>query len=112
MAFVPGGRFVVTGAAGKAAMLWDQASGRRLRTFGSLPRPASLLPVSTGSDAESLRALAVSKDGRLLATEAGSVVVVWDVATGQRLRVLDGRPEPPRVDPKHPLRVAVGDPLT
>ncbi|GAA3474734.1 WD40 repeat domain-containing protein [Nonomuraea roseola] len=73
LAFSADGRSLLAGGsrAGYEVVQWDVASGRRLRTY----RPA----VDTPPQGH----LTLSPDGRLLATAAGRVALLWDLATGR-----------------------------
>ena len=74
--FSPNGAFVATSGADGLVMLWDAASGKRLRQIRGHVHP----PV----------ALAFSQDSKALITGAESVRV-WDVATGREARVITDR---------------------
>ena len=77
IAFSPdGGQLVVTGSDGAGAQLWDTARLQWLRTFNSYSNTDWV---------------AFSPDGHMVATWGGSsghVVVLWDVPTGNQIRVL------------------------
>lgn len=83
VAFSPDGTILASGA--KDIKLWDVATGRELRTLKS----SDSLVV--------FRSLAFSPDGRTLASggerwiddEPGSVLRLWDVATGVEVRTLN-----------------------
>jgi hypothetical protein len=84
LVFTPDGRSLLTATPGPAAKLWDVASGRELL---DLPGHAS-----------AVGAVAVSPDGRRLATglhpprgrqTAPTAVLLWDARTGQRLAQFD-----------------------
>ena len=63
------GGLAVTGSEDGSAILWEVASGKQLRRFaGGGPKVV---------------AVAISRDGRLLASAAGNVVTAWDAATGR-----------------------------
>ena len=93
VAFSPDGRRVLSGG-GKEVKLWDLATGLNVRTM-VLPEQSSGF----------VRSVAFSPDGRqVLSTElygtAGlfgkihHVLRLWDVATGQHIRDLDGHSSP------------------
>ena len=84
-------------------------AGARARQVGlSAPQPAATpqaapvantapkprLVLQQGHDNFSNGFAVFSPDGRLVATGAGSSVIVWDVATGREVRRLDGNGEP------------------
>lgn len=75
--FSPDYRRVLTASRDTTAVLWDAATGKRLRTFEG----------STGG----LAAADFSPDGTLVATGGqDKTIVLWDAATGKRLKSLEG----------------------
>ncbi len=81
VAFVPQTSYVVIGSYLEAASLWDLSSVTKLRTFN----PA-------GPQVPSVKALALSSDGKLLVTggDANRTAHVWDVSSGRELQTLIG----------------------
>ena len=83
VAFGPDNRVIVTGCADGALRIWGLASDRRVRTLGH---------------GRAITAAVISPDGRTAATGSegpggGSIVLTWDVATGEpggRVFTLDG----------------------
>jgi tRNA A-37 threonylcarbamoyl transferase component Bud32 len=76
LAFSPDGRSLATGSADISVMIWDAATGDRLRTLEG--------------HAWSVECVAFSPDGRRLASKSwDGTVIVWDPATGERLHTLD-----------------------
>ena len=72
VAFAPDGRFVATGGGDGDLRLWDPVTGREQRRLeGHEDTPA---------------AIAVSRDGKLLAAATVKTVHLWDVATGKLLQ--------------------------
>lgn len=74
LVFLSGAKELVSGG-NDCAKLWDVASGRELRRF-------------VGRDENDVGAMAVSSDGKLLAstTHSGTIIRVWEIATGKELR--------------------------
>jgi WD40 repeat protein len=67
VAFAPDGRTVLSGSNDSTLMLWDVATGRRLRTFAGHFAP--------------VYAVAFSPDGRTaLSGSADRTLMLWDVA--------------------------------
>jgi RNA polymerase sigma factor (sigma-70 family) len=79
VAFAPDGKTLATGGWDGTLVLWDFATGRKLRT------------IQPGDGATSVQAIAVSPDGRLLATghHGQAPVYLWDAATGKLVRQID-----------------------
>jgi len=79
--FSPDGRLVATGDNGGDVVVWDVASGREVRR----------LTDNTGDpgaqDIDGWLWGAFSPDSRLLATSVGPNLRLWDLWTGQRLRL-------------------------
>lgn len=76
--FSPDGRFLATGSEDKKARLWSPATGRHLRDLRS----------QTGFHLGKVYAAVFRPDGRILATGGGTVVWLWNPATGENLDTL------------------------
>ena len=117
----PDGQMMAAAGWGSGLSLWDVASGQQVRTFGDrmlgaqralfTPDGGTLVSSSTGRESEAtlwdvesgrtlgsfaghddtINDLALSPDGRLLATVSRDVTVkVWDMATKQEVQTLTG----------------------
>jgi WD40 repeat protein len=74
--FSPDGRQILTAGGDGVARIWDEASGRLVRTLGA-----------PGHD--SLQSAAFSPDGKLIVTASASGLVrVWDAASGTQVALL------------------------
>jgi WD40 repeat protein len=67
----PDGRLIAAGALDNNISLWDVETGRQIRTFVGV-RLVAFLP-----------------DGKRIVTVDGSQIIIWEVATGQKLFSLD-----------------------
>jgi WD40 repeat protein len=120
LAFAPDGKALFTASWDGTVIAWDPATGEELRRFaGNIPNPYALaiapdnrhLAVATGAKirlidltsgmdrfravghAHGIGALAVTSDGRTVATADGGdrSIVLWDPETGQERRRIEGR---------------------
>jgi WD40 repeat protein len=96
VAFLPDGKSVLSAGGDGMARIWDVASGKELRRFGTgrafataghLPfRAFAMVALDDGEDLGP-QAISVSADGKLLAARASSTTVrLCDVATGKEIR--------------------------
>ena len=73
--FSPDGRWVVSGSSDSTVRFWNVATGEATR----------------GIDARFSNGwMALSPDGRLIATESVTALILWDATTGRQLRALTG----------------------
>jgi WD40 repeat protein/serine/threonine protein kinase len=71
------GKHVVTGSDDKTAILWEAASGRKLRTFRG--------------HAESVLSVALSADGQHVVTGSRDMTaILWDLASGKKIQTFQG----------------------
>src|SRR5262249_5400736 len=78
MAFAPDSRILITSSRNQLFRLWDVVIPKEIRSFPGHQRGAA--------------ALALSPDGRLLASVANfeQAITLWDVATGRQRRQVKG----------------------
>src|SRR5437868_688851 len=73
-------------------LLWRQA-GARERVFLVDAQERRVRATLTGHE-HAVSSLALSSDGRMLATGSRDAVILWDVRTGRRLAILPGAAAP------------------
>jgi WD40 repeat protein len=78
LAFAPDGKMIASISLNKATLLWDAATGERLRELEGLS------PWRSG--------LAFSPDSEMIASASMHTVNLWDVATGKKLHIFEGHP--------------------
>jgi RNA polymerase sigma factor (sigma-70 family) len=81
-AFLDGGRQVVTAGGDSRLRFWDTASGRQVREVRLEGNPRGVW------------AGPLSPDGRFLVASDQALYAIWDVATGKKLKLLSGQPDP------------------
>jgi WD40 repeat protein len=99
--FSPDGKFVVAGGYGRNApsiILWEVSTGKRLHSFSEVPgKPVRAVPKGwlQGPPLGRVSSVAFSPDGRLILAACDDYSVkLWDAASGQKVRSLDGRTLP------------------
>jgi RNA polymerase sigma factor (sigma-70 family) len=102
VAYVAGGKQLVTAGHDLTIRLWEATSGKEIRRFhrpeGAAPKdsgaedkpamPAGMMSMSVDGMPQAAFPVAVSPDGQYVAALAGASVCVWDIATGKRLHTL------------------------
>jgi WD40 repeat protein len=90
VAFSKDSRFVASASSDKTARVWNTETGETIKTFQTLtplvvkysPEPQKWKMPVTG--------VAFSPDGKTLAMATGRAVHLWDIASGNQSRVLEG----------------------
>jgi WD40 repeat protein len=94
LAFTPDGKAVLTASQDGIIRLWERDSGKEIRRFQAPPQklqPMNLRPPLVYGYGGTVAGVAMSQDGKLLATVLGnSAVQLWDVETGKEIRQLKG----------------------
>src|SRR5262249_40439084 len=85
VAFSPDGMRVLTGSWDTTAVLWDVATGAKLRTFRG--------------HARGITSLALSPDGKRVLTSAGGEALLWDADSGQKLCTFGESAQPLAIGP-------------
>ena len=76
VAISPDGKLILSGSQDNTAKIWDWPVFSPTRTFAGSPGP--------------VQALAVKPDGKQAAVAAGKAIKVWDLASGQPIKELQG----------------------
>jgi WD40 repeat protein len=90
VAFLPDGQTVLTAASDGTMRTWQRATGKELRRIdvpGPPPAAAAKKLVAMPGGARPL--VALTRDGKTLATLVGDTIRLWDAATGRQLRRID-----------------------
>jgi RNA polymerase sigma factor (sigma-70 family) len=77
LAFAPDGRTFVSAGNDGQVRLWDTSGGKELRAF-----------LTGDRNSHDTHAVAVSPDGKVVASGLGSVVRLWNAQTGEKLAVI------------------------
>jgi WD40 repeat protein len=78
VAFSPDGKTFVSGSDDKSVILWDVATGEKIRTFAE-------------GHTKVIRSVAFNPDGKtVLSGSEDGTMILWDVATGRQLRTFNG----------------------
>jgi WD40 repeat protein len=94
VAFLPGGKAVLTASADNTLRLWDKDTGKELRRFNLGGAAAPVAPgagqviMLAGPAGRGQPIVALSKDGKKLATAGARGLQLWDVETGKEIREL------------------------
>jgi WD40 repeat protein len=90
VAFLPDGQSVLTAASDGTVRTWQRATGKELRRIDVPgPPPAVAAKKLAAMPGRARPLVALTKDGKTLATLVGDAIRLWDVATGRQLRQFD-----------------------
>jgi WD40 repeat protein len=103
LAFSPDGKWIAARARDGQVHLWDTETGKEVRQLGTpeAPPPPPQLAGAVAfvggnfGSAPEVRVLAISPDGKRIASAAGNTVRIWETATGKELPLLGGHRQPP-----------------
>jgi len=87
VAFSPDGAALVTVGLDQKAKLWDAATGKLVRTFASSRDIGNILNIAVAFSSDGAR-MAVATEH--LSTQATTSIELWDAATGELIRTLEG----------------------
>jgi WD40 repeat protein/beta-lactamase regulating signal transducer with metallopeptidase domain len=94
LAFTPDGKALVIRGRNQRLGLWDTQSGneRRLLSDAQVVQRTGggFVLMTPGVSAPETRALAISADGKQVASAAGSTIRLWDISTGKEVPLSDG----------------------
>jgi WD40 repeat protein len=99
--FTPDGKTLAIRGRNERVSLWETQTGKELHPLSdaqAIQRAGGgLLFVTPGFSAPETRALAISANGKQIASAAGSTVRVWETATGKELPLSDGHRKAPSI---------------
>jgi WD40 repeat protein/beta-lactamase regulating signal transducer with metallopeptidase domain len=99
LAFSPEGKTLVARGRNLRVRLWETETGKELRQVSDVEpvrrTGGAFLFVPDNFSAPEARVLALSPDGKHIATATGSTVRLWEMATGNELPLLGGHRRPP-----------------
>jgi WD40 repeat protein len=93
VAYVDGGKHLLTASSDGLFRVWDVTSGRELRRFGSEQVVAVATTIGVGGFPSYYRSVAgnsfaLAPDGKTLATAVPAGITLWDVAAGKEIRTI------------------------
>jgi WD40 repeat protein/beta-lactamase regulating signal transducer with metallopeptidase domain len=115
LAFPADGKTLAVRGRNHQVQLWETGTGKAVRKLSDAEPPrqtGGLVFVSDEFAAPEERTLAVSPDGRYIASASGSTVRLWDAATGKELPLPEGHRRAPTaivVSPDGKTAVSWGD---
>ncbi len=98
LAFAPDGKTLAIRNGNQRIGLWETQTGKELHQLSdarAVLRGGGLAFIVGGFSAPETRALAISADGKQVASAAGSTVRLWETATGKEVPLSDGHREAP-----------------
>lgn len=89
--FSPDGRMALSGSADQTLKLWNVQTGQSLRTFSQRPRTHEEYRTRKEFASNGIvNSVVFSPDGRLILSGGDNSLRLWDVQTGQCIRVFEG----------------------
>jgi WD40 repeat protein len=98
LAFSPNGKVLAARGKDQKVRLWETVTGKELHQLGDAetpPRTGGLVFVTDLFTGPEMRVLAISPDGKQVASAAGPTVRIWETATGKELPLLGGHRRAP-----------------
>ncbi len=97
LVFTPDGKGLAVRGRNQRVHLWETETGKELQQMGGgeVAQRGGILTLLGASSGPEARALAISPDGKQIASAAGCTVRVWETTTGKELPLLDGHRRAP-----------------
>src|SRR5262249_31585016 len=95
--FSPDGKALAVSSRNQRVHLWEAETGKELHQLGGgeVAQRGGALSLLGGYSGPEARGVAISPDGKRLASAAGSTVRLWEMATGKELPLLEGHRRAP-----------------